>query len=149
LFPNPNNPMDPPPAKVTMIADIDTGRSWQNAYKTHCHRPNHVLCGIIIYINNLATNRHEHLSLEPVCFTPSIFNQKMCNHPEAWRPLGYVPNIGLMSKVKTTHAIKSAAKVQLYHDILSKIFRELAALQTKGGLPYQFFHCGKVYKAIL
>jgi hypothetical protein len=45
-------------------------------------------------------------------------------------------NIGLMSKAESTHAIKSAAKVQLYHDILSKIFREFATLQTKGGLPY-------------
>jgi hypothetical protein len=65
------------------------------------------------------------------------------------RPLGYVPNIGLMSKSESTHAIKSVAKVQLYHDILSKIFRELATLQTKGGLPYQFFNHGKEYNVIL
>jgi hypothetical protein len=32
LFPNPDDPMDSPPAKVTLIADIDTGRSYQNAY---------------------------------------------------------------------------------------------------------------------
>jgi hypothetical protein len=31
LFPNPDNPMDPPPDEVTMIADIDTGRSYRNA----------------------------------------------------------------------------------------------------------------------
>ena len=149
LFPNPDNPLDPPPAEVTVIADIDTGRSYRTAYKTLCHRPNHVLCGIIVYIDKLATDRHGHLSLEPVCFTLSIFNQKTRNRPEAWRPLGYVPNIGLMSKAESTHAIKSAAKVQLYHDILSKIFRELASLQTKGGLPFQFFYRGKEYNVIL
>ena len=49
LFPNPDDPMDPPPAKVTMIADIDTGRSYQNANKKLCHQPNHILCGIIVY----------------------------------------------------------------------------------------------------
>jgi hypothetical protein len=55
-----------------------------------------------------------------------------------------------MLKAKSLHAIKSAAKVQLYHDILSKIFHELATLQTKEGLPYQFFvYHGKVYKVIL
>jgi hypothetical protein len=64
-------------------------------------------------------------------------------------PLGYVPNIGLLSKAKNTHAVKSAAKVQLYHDILSKIFCELANLQTQGGLPYQFDYRGKEYKVIL
>jgi hypothetical protein len=54
-----------------------------------------------------------------------------------------------MSKAESTHAIKSAAKVQLYHDILSKIFRELAILQTKGGLPFQFVYRGKEYNVIL
>jgi hypothetical protein len=72
LYPNPNDPMDPPPAEVTMIADIDTGRSNQNAYKTLCRRPNHVLCAIMDYIDKLATNRHGHISLEPGCFTLSI-----------------------------------------------------------------------------
>jgi hypothetical protein len=46
--------------------------------------------------------------------------------------------------------MKSSAKVQLYHDILSKIFGSLVGLQgKKGGLPYQFFYCGKVYNALL
>jgi hypothetical protein len=94
FFPNPDNAMDPPPDEVTMIADIDTVRSYQNAYKTLCHRPNHVLRDIILY-NKLATKRHGYLSLQPVCFSLSILNQKMHNHPEGWRPLGYVPNIGL------------------------------------------------------
>ncbi len=149
LFPNPDDPLDPPPDEVTMIADIDTGKSYRHAYKKLCHQPNHVLCGIIVYIDKLATDRHGYLSLEPVCFTLSIFNQKTRNPPEAWRPLGYVPNIGLMSKAESTHAVKSAAKVQLYHNILSKIFRELATLQTQGGLPYQFDYRGKQYKVIL
>jgi hypothetical protein len=72
-----------------------------------------------------------------VYFTLSIFNQKTRNRPEAWRPLGYIPNIGLMSKAESTHATKSLAKVQLYHDILSKIVGSLVDLQgEEGGLPY-------------
>jgi hypothetical protein len=77
--------------------------------------------------------------LEPVYFMLSIFNKKTRNQREAWRPLGYIPNIGLMSKAESTHAMKSRAMVQLYHDILSKIFGSLVGLQGKeGGLPYQF-----------
>jgi hypothetical protein len=46
--------------------------------------------------------------------------------------------------------MKSLAKVQLYHDILSKIFCSLVDLQgEEGGLPYHFFYCGKVYNALL
>jgi hypothetical protein len=47
-------------------------------------------------------------------------SKKNRNQPEAWPPLGYIPNIGLMSKTESTHAMKSLAKVQLYHDILSQ-----------------------------
>jgi hypothetical protein len=55
-----------------------------------------------------------------------------------------------MSKAESTHAMKSLAKVQLYHDIFSKIFGSLVDLQGKeGGLPYQFFYRGKVYNALL
>jgi hypothetical protein len=55
-----------------------------------------------------------------------------------------------MSKAESTHAMKSSAKVQLYHDILSKIFGSLVDLQGKeGGLPYQFFYRGKVYNSLL
>jgi hypothetical protein len=119
-----------------------------NAYKSLCASPNQVVCGIIYYIDKLATDRHGHLSLELVYFTLSIFNKKARNQSEAWRPLGYIPNIGLMSKVESAHAMKSSAKVQLYHDILSKILGSLVDLQGKEGcLPYQFFYRGKVYNA--
>jgi hypothetical protein len=137
LFPNPDDPHAPPPSVVQNIADIDTSVVYWTAHKNLCIRPNQVICWIICYIDKLATNRHGPLPLEPVYFTLSIFNQETRNRPEAWR---YIPNIGLMSKAESTHAMKSLAKVQLYHDILSKISGSLVDLQGKeGGLPYQFF----------
>jgi hypothetical protein len=55
-----------------------------------------------------------------------------------------------MSKADSTHAMKSSAKVQLYHDILSKIFGSLVDLQGKeGGIPNQFFYHGKMCNALL
>ena len=94
LFPNLDDPLEPPPAVVHMLADIDTGRSYGKAYDLLCHGfPCHILCGTIIYIDKLAVDRHGYLSLEPVYFTLSIFNQKTRNKPEAWRPLGYIPNL--------------------------------------------------------
>jgi hypothetical protein len=150
LFPNPNDPLAPPPSVVQNIADIDNSDVYRTAYKNLCTRPNPVICGIICYKDKLVTDRHGHLSLEPVYLTLSIFNKKTRNRPEAWRPLGYIPNIGLMSKAESTHAMKSLAKVQLYHDILSKIFGSLVDLQGKeSGLPYQFFYREKVYNALL
>jgi hypothetical protein len=136
--------------KNACFNNIDTGDVYRTAYKNLCTRPNQVVCGIICYIDKLATGRHGHLPLEPFYFTLSSFNKKNRNRPEAWRPLGYIPKIGLMSKAESTHAMKSSEKVQLYHDILSKIFGSLVDLQgEEGGLPYQFFYCGKVYNALL
>jgi hypothetical protein len=63
LFPNPDDPFAPPPAVVKNIADINTGHVYRNTYKNLCTCPNHVVCGIICYIDNLATDRHGHLSL--------------------------------------------------------------------------------------
>jgi hypothetical protein len=45
--------------------------------------------------------------------------------------------------------MRSSAKVQQYHDIISLIFGSLVELQGKGGLPYQFNYRGKVYKVLL
>jgi hypothetical protein len=73
LFPNPDHLITPPPPEVQNIADIDTGNVYQNAHKNLCTHPNQVVCGIICYIDKLATDRHGHLSLEPVYFTLSIF----------------------------------------------------------------------------
>jgi hypothetical protein len=79
-----------------------------------------------------------------------MFNERTRNRPVAWRPLGYIPNIGLMLKAESTYAMKGSAKVQLYNDILSKIFGSLVDLQGKeAGLPYQFFYREKVYNSLL
>jgi hypothetical protein len=56
LFPNPDDPLAPPPTEVTTIVDIDTGRVYRNAYNNLCNSPNHILCGIIAYIDKLATD---------------------------------------------------------------------------------------------
>jgi hypothetical protein len=106
LFPNFEDPLAPPPAVVHKFADIDTGRSYRNAYNLLCcGLPKHIICGIIFDIDKLAVDRHRHLLLESVYFTLSIFNQKMWNKPEAMRPLGYIPNLGLQSKVENRHSM--------------------------------------------
>jgi hypothetical protein len=85
LFPNPDNPLAPPPPEVQNIANINTGDVYRNSHKNLYTRPNQGVCGIICYIDKLATDWHGHLSLEPVYFSLSIFNKK----PEIDRRLGF------------------------------------------------------------
>jgi hypothetical protein len=84
LFPNPDNPLEgPPPLSDMMLADIYTGKAYLCAHGLLCTEPNHLLCGIILYIDKIATYHHGHLSLEPVYFTLTMFNQKTCHQPQA------------------------------------------------------------------
>ena len=146
LFPDLTNPLAPPPPVVTTLADIDTGRIYRRAYDCLCRgHPNHVICGIIMYIDKLAVDRHGHLSLEPVYFTLSLFNQKTRNKPQAWRPLGYIPNIGLMSKAESRHSMTSSQKVQFYHDILGRIIAPLIQLQQADPMPFPLLYRGQQY----
>jgi hypothetical protein len=84
LFPNPKNPLEGPPPLSDMLAYVDTGKAYRQAYSLLCKQPNHLFCGIILYIDKIATDHHGHLSLEPVYFTLTMFNQKTRNKPQAW-----------------------------------------------------------------
>jgi hypothetical protein len=149
LFPNPDNPLEGPPPLSDMLADVDTGKAYRRAHSLLCTEPNHLLCGIILYIDKIATDRHGHLSLEPVYFTLTMFNRKTRNQPQAWRPLGYIPNLGLQSKAESTHGLKKEAKIKLYHDVLRKILAPLGKLQTDGGLPFCLHYRGRAFNVIL
>jgi hypothetical protein len=94
------------------------------------------MCGIILYIDKLAVDHHGHLSLEPVYFMMSLFNQKTHNKPQAWCPFSHIPNIDLMSKAKNRHSMTSIQKVQLYHDIIGHILDPLIQLQQADAMPF-------------
>ena len=145
LFSNPDNPLAPPPAIISHLADIDTGRVYRRAYQETCTGPKDILCGIVAYIDKLAIDKHGHLSLEPIYFTLSIFNRATRNKPEAWRPLGYIPNLHLMSAAEVKHCMSPVDRLQLYHDIIADIFQSLVQLQESDGIPYKFKYRGVNY----
>jgi hypothetical protein len=149
LFPNPSNPLEGPSPFSDVLADVDTGNAYRRAHRLLCTEPHHLLCGIILYIDKIATDRHGHLSLEPVYFTLTMFNRKTRNQPQAWRPLGYIPNLGLQSKAESAHALKKEQKIKLYHDVLRKILASLGQLQADGGLPFCLHYCGQDYNVLL
>jgi hypothetical protein len=149
LFPNPENPLKGPLPMSDYLANVDTGRAYQQAHTLLCMEPHHLLCGIILCIDKIATNRHGHLSLEPVYFTLTILNRQTHNKPQAWRPLGYIPNLGLQSKAKSAHALKKEEKIKLYHDVLQKILAPLGKLQDDGGLPFCLHYKGVEHHVLL
>jgi hypothetical protein len=100
-------------------------------------------------MDKLALDKHGHLSLEPVHFTLTLFNHKARNQPTAWQPVGYISNLGLQSKAETKNALTGPEKVQLYHNILAGILRQLKTLTMTGIDGFKFRYGDKEHTADL
>jgi hypothetical protein len=70
---------------------------------------------------------------------------KTSNKLQAWCPLGYIPNIGLMSKAKSQHSMTSSQKVKFYHDILGHILVPLIQLQQSDAMLFPLLYHGTQY----
>ncbi len=145
LFPDMDNPLAPPPARVETIADVDTGQVFRSAHGHLCTRPDHVLCPLIMYLDRICIDQHGRCSLEPGYATLGIWNLGTRNKAEAWRPLGYIPNLYLLSKNENKFRMNSLEKLRMYHEILDAMLASVVRLQSKGGVPFSFTYRGKLY----
>jgi hypothetical protein len=148
----PNNKEDPfgnLPEQIDAVADINMGEAFRTGFKTVWEKypkaavPKVIPTGIILCMDKLALDKHGHLSLKPVHSTLTLFNRKARNQPTAWRPIGYIPNLGLQSKAETKNALTGPDKVQLYHDILAGILHQLKLLTLTGIDGFKFRHGGE------
>ncbi len=106
-----------------------------------------VRCNVVVHSES--PFRDELWKHGPVYFTIGLLNRNAPNNPLAWRPHGYIPNIGLKSKAESAHDIKGRVKVQLYHDIVAKINKSLVKIAQAGGLPSSFVYKGNPYHVTL
>jgi hypothetical protein len=115
------------------LGDVNTGSVFSDNHGTHCKNPKLDIPAYIIgFLDKSHLDLKGKLTLEPFMYTLSIFNRAWRNKAEAWRPLGYVPNID--------HAAPRAeAKDKLYdyHFCLRLIMSEMAAYQRLGGLDWK------------
>jgi hypothetical protein len=83
--------------------------------------------------------------LEPGYATLRIWNVATRNKAEAWQPIGYIPNLYLLSKNENKFRMNSLEKLRVYHDILDAMLASVVQLQSKGGVPFSFTYRGKRY----
>jgi hypothetical protein len=110
-FPDMDNPLPPPPATVQTIADVNTGQVFRSAQGHLCTRPNDVLCPLIMYLDRICIDQHGCCSLEPGYATLGIWNVATRDKAEAWRPLGYISNLYLLSKNENKFRMNSLKKL--------------------------------------
>ena len=104
------------------------------------HRHNHVVCGIIFFIDETYFDSKGVKRAEPVSFTLSIFKRHIRYKPKAWRHLGFIPKMINRRPKGFPMAELSRLKVMDYHKCLSKILNSFKETQKKGPYQWKFDH---------
>ncbi len=150
LLPEPDgshSPFGSPPKQTpsTVLHDITDGSVYRDAYKVHVQVPGRdLLVPIILFIDKTFCDVNGRLTLEPVSMTLGIFKKEVRRLPNAWRSLGYVPNMAQFRSNMT-----SLQKATDYHFILSTILELYKTAQTHPGIMWQFPFRGKKKEVVM
>ena len=87
---------------------------------------NEVLCGIILFIDQMFMADNDHQGSECPLFTLSILPRHIRNQAWAWHPLGFIP------KFESHHLC--GQNMQALHLVLARILSGLCGIQEIGGL---------------
>ena len=87
---------------------------------------NHVLCPIVLYIDEIKLDTYGKLGLEPVVLSLMIYNRETRNQAKAWRTIGYMPNFTTLFGQKS---YSSDEKSKDYHFCMNKILEGIKTLQ--------------------
>jgi hypothetical protein len=77
--------------------EVNTGDAWIPTRDRYCSNPQGptMPVGLIVFGDKSHTDLHGNgtLSLTPIIFTLTLFNQTARNNTGFWRPIGYIPNL--------------------------------------------------------
>ena len=106
---------------------------------------NHLVCGVIFFIDETYFDGKGVKRVEPVSFTLSIFKRHVRYNPKAWRHLGFIPKGRNRRPNGVAMSDMSRLKVMDYHKCLSKILNTFKEAQQKGPYKWKFDHCNETY----
>ncbi len=151
-----DNPLAPPPRNISVIGDLNTGRSYIKTYRKLITDPNkQILLPVIFYIDAANTGQFADLPITALKFSLGIFNRKARDKDYCWRILGYIPAItkhkaqGFKMLQKSMHqdgVISSeflsegeesdqdevVHKAQDFHSMLKIVLKSYISLQESG-----------------
>jgi hypothetical protein len=133
---NTDNPFQIPPTatKGGEIGDLNTAMLHRMAWERLCRgKPQRLLCEILLFVDKTHLDNKGKHTLEPIMFTLGIFTKEFRNKPEAWRPLGYLPNLDHVAAHDTT-----LKKQMDYHYLCRILLSELVSYQELDGINWTF-----------
>jgi len=113
------------------LGDINTGSLFADFHDIHCPGERDVPAYLQFFIDKSHSDGKGKLTVEPVMYTTSLWKREFRNKPQAWRPLGYVPN---MEHVAPGH--KPQDKLYDYHHCLELIMSEMIEYQKLKGIEW-------------
>jgi hypothetical protein len=131
---NRDNPMEPPPEWDTIdkskhtLGDINTGRRFHDTYHLRCtYQGRHFLLALLIFQDKTHHDNKGNLCSEPLLLGFAGLNYSTRMNPDAWRPLGFIPNQAVHPVAKHPEG-----KISDVHVVMEFILKDLIELQRKG-----------------
>ena len=113
------------------LDDLDTGEKAVTAHEKYCTGEHDILASIIGFLDKTHLDLKGKLTLEPFMFTLMLFKRQYRVKAEAWRPMGYIPNIEHLAP-----RAKPEDKLRDYHFCLRIVMSEMIEYQKLGGIAW-------------
>jgi hypothetical protein len=79
---------------INDFGEIHTGDAWEPAHQRFCDNvPHNMPLALVVFADKSHLDLHGSLSMLPIIFTLSFFNEKSSNSIDFWRPITFLPNL--------------------------------------------------------
>ena len=88
-----DDPMAPPPDKIPILKDLNTGEAYLQTYEKLITKDNQVLLPVIMYIDGAVTGTFSDLPITALKISLGIHSREARDMGKCWRELGFVPQV--------------------------------------------------------
>ena len=83
-----------PEGVINDFGEIHTGDAWEPECQQFCGNvPHNMPLALVVFADKSHLDLHGSLSMLPIIFTLSFFNEKSRNSVDFWRPIAFLPNL--------------------------------------------------------
>ena len=87
------DPLSPPPDKVTYLEDLNTGEAYLETYRKLVTEPNEVILPISFYIDGAVTGQFSDLPVTALKMALGIHSREARDNEWAWREVAWIPQV--------------------------------------------------------
>lgn len=141
LVVNPDNPFGKYVNTSGLLDEVFDGCWYDESYAREVKNPDfEFYMPIIGYMDKTGTDKYQRNGLEPFIFTTAVIKQSLRFKTDAWRCLGYVPDLDLKSsaqkKAQRSRKKNRGSSLRNYHKCLKSIIQQIHDADQNGIYVY-------------